>query len=333
MLLTNKERAMNKTNGKKETLHLATQSGWYRFERRGEEWQQAQRALTYWSLTCLAVDPEEPQLVYAGSEHSGLFLTRDGGAHWIRSNPNVPKLMLFSALALPGTVMVGTIPSAVYKSKNGGGWEEMEGVRIGSKGATFPPSPELQSRTRYLAVDPAAPARLYAAIEVGGLLLSDDGGKSWIAANEGLTDPDVHEVLPCERKPGMVFAACGDKVFRSFDRAAHWEEITPPSHDYGMSLAEDGNGVVYLGSARGRPNTWLRESGADAAILRSRDAGSHWEPVVAGLRGGVMSMCSNPNGRGILAGTSDGELISVDDSSSRVIASGLPCITSVALGG
>ena len=204
---------MNKTNGKKETLHLATQSGWYRFERRGEEWQQAQRALTYWSLTCLAVDPEEPQLVYAGSKHSGLFLTRDGGAHWIRSNPNVPKLMLFSALALPGTVMVGTIPSAVYKSKNGGGWEEMEGVRIGSKGATFPPSPELQSRTRYLAVDPAAPARLYAAIEVGGLLLSDDGGKSWIAANEGLTDPDVHEVLPCERKPGKIGrASCRERV-------------------------------------------------------------------------------------------------------------------------
>ena len=323
---------MNQTNGKGQALHLATLSGWCRFERRGGEWEQTARALSYWSLTCLSVDPEEPKLIYAGTEHSGLFFTKDGGANWTRANPNVPKMMLFSVLALPGAVMVGTIPSSVYRSKNGGGWEELEDVRICSKGATFPPSPELQSRTRYLAFDPGSPARLYAGIEVGGLLLSDDGGTSWRAANEGLTDPDVHEVRPCEKTPGLVLAACGDKAFRSFDRAAHWEEITPPTHDYGMSVAEDGSGVVYLGSAKGRPNTWLREQGADAAILRSRDAGSHWEIVVQGLQGGVMSMCADRDGRGILAGTSDGQLISVDDSGSRVIASGLSCITSVASG-
>ncbi len=323
---------MNKTNSKKEALHLATQSGWYRFENRGGEWKQTNRSLTYWSLTCMSVDPEDPQVVYAGTEHSGLFFTKDGGAHWQRSNPNVPKMMLFSVLALDGAVMVGTVPSSIYRAKNGSGWEELEGVRKGSQGATFPPSPELQSRARHIAFDPAVHSRLYAGIEVGGLLLSDDAGASWRAANEGLTDPDVHQVLPCVKKPKMVFAACGDKVFRSFDRAAHWEEITPPSHDYGMSLAEEGNGVVYLGSARGRPNTWLREERANAAILRSRDDGSHWEVVVDGLWGGVMSMCAKPDGRGILAATSEGDLLAVDDSGSRVIATGLPCVTSVALG-
>lgn len=322
---------MNKTNGGKQALHVATLSGWHRFERDRGEWRQAERALTYWSLTCLSVDPQEPRLVYAGSEHSGLFFTTDGGSHWMRPNPNVPKMMLFSVLALPGTVMVGTIPSAVYK-KNGQGWEELEGVRAASQGATFPPSPELQSRTRYLACDPSQPSLLYAGIEVGGLLISDDAGKIWKEANEGLTDPDVHEILPSEKTAGLVFAACGDKAFRSFDRAAHWEEITPPGRDYGMSLAEDGDGAVYLGSARGRPNTWLRESGADAAIFRSRNAGSGWETVVAGLSGGVMSMCRDSTGRGIVAGTSDGELISINDSGARVVASGLPCITSVRLG-
>ena len=322
---------MAKSNGEKTALHVATLSGWRRFEKTAGAWKQIKQSLMYWSLTCLSVDPENPRLVYAGAEHSGLFFTTDGGEKWQRANPNVPKMMLFSVLALPGTVMVGTIPSAVYK-KNGQGWEELEGVRAGSQGANFPPSPELQSRTRYLAVDPSSPSRLYAGIEVGGLLLSDDGGKSWQAANEGLTDPDVHEILPAEKTTGLVFAACGDKAFRSFDRAAHWEAITPASHDYGMSLAEDGAGIIYLGSAKGRPNTWLGESGADAAIFRSTDAGSGWETVVAGLSGGVMSMCRDTTGRGIVAGTSDGELISVDDSGARVIVRGLPCITSVRLG-
>ena len=321
---------MGASNGKR-ALHVATFSGWYRFEQDGREWKQGKRDLSYWALTCLSVDPEHQELIYAGTEHSGLFYTKDAGAHWLRAEPNVPKMMLFSVLALPGTVMVGTVPSAVYRSKNGG-WEELEGVRVNSAGATFPPSPELQSRTRYIASDPASPNRLYAGIEVGGMLLSDDSGNSWRPANEGLTDMDVHEVLACNKTPGLVLAACGDKAFRSFDRAAHWEEITPSSHDYGMCVAEDGNGVVYLGSAKGRPNTWIREEGAKAAIFRSRDKGSRWEPVIDNLRGGVMHMCATPDGNGIIAGTSDGTLLAVDDSGARVVVSGLPCITTVELG-
>jgi len=315
----------------KKALHVATFSGWYRFEPEGREWKQVKRDLSYWALTCLSVDTEHPELIYAGTEHSGLFYTKDAGAHWLRAEPNVPKMMLFSVLALAGTVMVGTVPSAVYKKKNGA-WEELEGVRVNSAGATFPPSPELQSRTRYIASDPAQPNRLYAGIEVGGMLLSDDSGASWKAANEGLTDMDVHEVFACTKTPGLVLAACGDKAFRSFDRAAHWEEITPASHDYGMCVAEDGNGVVYLGSAKGRPNTWIREEGAKAAIFRSHDKGSRWEPVIDNLRGGVMHMCATPDGSGIIAGTSDGTLLAIDDSGARVLASGLPCITTVELG-
>ncbi|HEU4343371.1 MAG TPA: hypothetical protein VFU31_17625 [Candidatus Binatia bacterium] len=322
---------MSEFNDQKPALHVATFSGWYRFEQDGREWKQVKRDLTYWTLTCLSVDPENPQKIYAGTEHSGLFYTTDGGAHWLRANPNVPKMMLFSVLALPGTVLVGTVPSAVYKKTNGG-WEELQGVRTHSSGATFPPSPELQSRTRYITIDPAAPNRLYAGIEVGGLLLSDDAGNSWQPANEGLTDPDVHEVLACAKTPGMVFAACGDKAFRSFDRAGHWEEITPSSHDYGMSVAEDGNGAVYLGSAKGRPNTWIREAGAEAAVFRSYDCGSHWEVVLDKLKGGVMHMCAAPDGQGILAGTSEGVLLAIDDSGARVIAGGLPCITTIELG-
>src|SRR5581483_496030 len=158
------------------------------------------------------------------------------------------------------------------------------------------------SRTRYLAFDPRNYNRLYAGIEVGGLLISDDAGKNWRAAGKTLTDPDVHEVL-ASRSEGLVLAACGDKAFRSRDRGESWEEITP-AHDYGMSVAEDADGFVYLGSARGRPNTWIRESGADAAIYRSGSAGADWEPAIAGLGGGVMSMCAAPDGRGVIDGTS-----------------------------
>jgi photosystem II stability/assembly factor-like uncharacterized protein len=321
---------MSESNGNKRALHVATLSGWYRFEQDRKEWKQTKRDLSYWSLTCMSVDPENPQKIYAGTEHSGLFYTDNGGASWNRANPNVPKMMLFAALALNGGVMVGTVPSAVYRSRNGG-WEELEGVRINSAGANFPPSPELQSRARYLTFDPAAPHRLYAGIEVGGMLVSDDDGQNWRPANEGLTDMDVHEVLASKKNSGTVFAACGEAAFRSFDRADHWQEITPKSHDYGTSVAEDKDGLVYLGSAKGRPNGWIRPEGAMAAIFRSRDKGSTWEKVIDNLRGGVMHMCALPDGNGMVAGTSDGTLLVIDDSGAREVVNGLPFVTSVEL--
>jgi photosystem II stability/assembly factor-like uncharacterized protein len=314
----------------KQALHVATFSGWYRFEQQGKEFRQTKRDLTYWTLTCMSVDPENPQKIYAGSEHSGLFYTENAGARWKRAEPNTPKMMLFSALALNGGVMVGTIPSAVYRSKNGG-WEELAGVRIHSSGANFPPSPELQSRARYLTYDPAAPARLYAGIEVGGMLVSDDSGYTWNLANEGLTDMDIHEILASEQGTGMVYLACGEACFRSSDRAAHWENISPKTHDYGTSVAEDKNGNVYVGCAKGRPNHWIREEGAIAAIFRSSDKGSTWEKVVDNLRGGVMHMCLAPDSNGMVAGTSDGSLLLIDDSGVREVVSGLPFVTSVEL--
>ena len=37
------------------------------------------------------------------------------------------------------------------------------------------------------------------------MLVSDDSGKSWTPANEGLTDMDVHEILASEQNTGMVY--------------------------------------------------------------------------------------------------------------------------------
>ena len=81
---------MSATNGKK-ALHVATFSGWYRFEQDGKKFNQTKRDLTYWTLTCMSVDPEDPQKIYAGSEHSGLFYTENGGAHWKRAEPKRQK--------------------------------------------------------------------------------------------------------------------------------------------------------------------------------------------------------------------------------------------------
>jgi len=322
---------MTRADGKAEALHIATYSGWYRFKKHDQQWMQADKALTFWKMTSLQVDPEDARHLYIATEHSGLFITDNGGTDWRRAKPNVPRLTTTSLLALPGMILAGTVPAALYCASNGSGWQELEGVRLGATGGSFPPSPELGARTRFLAADDETPRRLYAAIEVGGMLLSDDGGRQWTAATKGLDDPDVHQILPSAKTQGLVVAACGEGAYRSTNRGEDWEKVTPQGiRTFGSAVAEDGNGTLYLAMALGRPNTWLRQERANAALFVSQD-GARWDIAVEGLRGGIMAMCSAPGGQGVFASTSEGEIVHVDSSGSRTIISGLPSITAIAL--
>ena len=322
------------TNGnQKNALHLATHSGWYRYERRGEDWVEVDRALTFWQMSCIQVDPGDPKFVYIGTEHSGMFVTKDGGKDWLRANPNVPCLTMSSMLALPGKLMVGTMPAALYVTSNGGGWQELKGVRQGAVGGSFPPNPDFAPRTRVLAKEKNGDGRYFAGIEVGGILVSDDDGQSWQSANDGLTDPDIHQILPSKTKPGLVVTACGEGVSRSADRGSHWQKVTPlGNRTYGNALAEDSHGNIYLGITQDRPRTWTRAGRANSAVFKSTD-GANWELLTEKMTGGVMDICPAAEGDGVLVATADGEVVAVSSAGdSRTIVSGLPCINSLALG-
>jgi photosystem II stability/assembly factor-like uncharacterized protein len=314
-------------------FHLATHSGWYRFERRGEDWVQTDRALTFWQMSCIQVDPDNPRRVYIGTEHSGMFITDNGGKEWIRAHPNVPCLTMSSMLALPGKLLVGTMPAALFYRTDGSSWQELKGVRQGAVGGVFPPNPDFPARTRVLARENDNGGRLFAGIEVAGILASDDDGQSWQAINDGLTDPDIHQILPSRRIPGLVVTACGEGVSRSIDHGNHWEKVTPAGNrTYGNALAEDAVGNIYLGITQDRPRTWTRAGRANTAIFKSTD-GADWKLLTEKMSGGVMDVCPAPDGDGVFAATADGEVVAVSSSGkARTIVDGLPCITAMAFG-
>lgn len=324
---------MTTTGRNDQALHLATHSGWYRLDRRGEDWAQTDRALTFWQMSCIQVDPDDPRRVYVGTEHSGMFVSDDGGKDWTRANPNVPCLTLSSMLALSGKLMVGTMPAALYVAANGAGWQELKGVRQGAVGGVFPPNPDFPARTRVLAREKNNRGRLFAGIEVAGILVSDDEGQSWQPASDGLTDPDIHQILPSAKIPGLVVTACGEGVSRSTDGGSHWQKVTPAGNrTYGNALAEDDEGNIYLGITEDRPRTWTRAGRANTAIFKSTD-GASWELLTEKMSGGVMDICPAADGKGVLVATADGEVVSVTPSGdTRTIVSGLPCITAMAFG-
>jgi photosystem II stability/assembly factor-like uncharacterized protein len=324
---------MTRTDVTADALHIATYSGWYRFEEIDGQWKETDKALTFWKMTSLQVDPVDPSHVYIATEHSGLFVSEDGGAAWKRAKPNVPRLTTNALLALPGTILAGTWPAALYRASNGSGWRELEGVRLGATGGSFPPSPELSARVRFLAADGNSPRRLFTAIEVGGMLVSDDDGESWSQISAGLDDPDVHQILPSAKNKGLVLAACGEGIYRSEDRGERWEKATPAGpRTFGSSVTEDSSGTIYLGIALGRPNTWLRNERANAALYVSKNGGVTWDLAVEGLRGGIMAMCPAAGHEGVFASTSEGDVLHVDSSGVRKVISRLPSVTALALG-
>jgi len=235
-------------------------------------------------------------------------------------------------LALPGKLLVGTRPAALYMRGESGPWQEIKGVRDGALGGTFPPNPDLAPRTRVLTQESSG-KRFFAGIEVGGILVTDDEGQSWTKCNDGLTDPDIHQILPAKKRPGLVVTACGEGVSRSTDRGTHWEQVTPAGgRTYGNALAEDDNGNIYLGITKDRPRTWLRAGRAKTAIFKSQD-GANWEFLTDNMSGGVMDICTAADGNGVLIATADGEVVSVDSTGkTKTLISGLPCINALALG-
>lgn len=161
----------------RKALHIATRSCWYRYELQSGVWTETEKALSYFSLSCLALDPQNPSRIIAGTENFGLFVSDNRGDDWRRPELNVPSLSTWAMLAYDGGLLVGTRPAALFRSNGAGVWSELADVRKGALGGKFPPNPDEAPRTRYLAADSQSANKLYACIEVGGMLVSENGSR------------------------------------------------------------------------------------------------------------------------------------------------------------
>jgi photosystem II stability/assembly factor-like uncharacterized protein len=101
------------------------------------------------------------------------------------------------------------------------------------------------TRVLRLAIDPNARGEIYAALEVGGVVRSLDGGETWEGCNLNLLEfakqagyksrigsdtetegmMDSHALVVSPERAGTVFLANRMGLFRSHDRASTWSDI------------------------------------------------------------------------------------------------------------
>ena len=65
-----------------QVVLAGTTEGVYRSKDRGQTWQAIGDGSLDATVASLAPSPAEPGVLYAGTEHRGLFRSTDGGEHW-----------------------------------------------------------------------------------------------------------------------------------------------------------------------------------------------------------------------------------------------------------
>lgn len=292
----------------------------------------------------LAIDPQTPTTLYAGTQESGVFKSTDGGATW---HPRSRGLEGYASIRV--ILIDPHAPSTLYldyrnsKSTDGGEtW--IQNPFSGGGGPT--------------AIDPQQPSTLYAARDFLGGAKSTDGGATWneIGGNLGT----IASIVVDPRDSAIVFASVAERgLFKSIDGAATWtaandglssrsvgaptiDPVTPavmyvsafPDYDYDWNVIAPGGvfksvdgGVTWTPSGAGlgdripgmividpRDTTTLYAAAYGGEIFKSTDAGATWQdqsPTSAPFEH-VYALVIDPLSGALYLGTDQGVAKSTD---------------------
>lgn len=245
----------------RENLLLATSDGLAICESSLEGWQETHRLLSGVFITSVVAWDE---VVLVGTEE-GIYRSEDSGITWgsIHEGLSIPHIRwLVMHPDDPQRVFAGTEPAGIFLSCD--------------RGLTWQSRPEVEAlRERYHWYLPYSPqagcvrgfafhgTRGYASVEVGGVLLSNDFGKTWDLAagsqsSRAEIHPDVHSIVIHPTSLDLVAAPTGGGFFISSDggdiwenryqncycRAVWWDPVDPEHLILGAADGVDRNGRI-----------------------------------------------------------------------------------------
>ena len=287
----NSIRALAMYKGNSKVLVAGALNGVFRTNDGGDTWERLSPANSsdIKNIESIAVDPKDPNTVYAGTWHLA-WKTSDGGANWQHINKGmIDDSDVFSVIVDHDnpSVVFASACSGIYKSETAGNlFAKIQGIPFSAR------------RTRVLKQDPTNENIVYAGT-TEGLWKSTDLGKVWkrvsnpeVVVNDVLIDPrDSNRVLLATDRSG---------VMASTDGASNWTTSNKGyAHRYVSAILTDNkdSSTLYVGVVNDR------EYGG---VFYSHDAGQHWLQKAAGLGGkDVFALKQAPSGM-LVAGTNHG---------------------------
>jgi photosystem II stability/assembly factor-like uncharacterized protein len=313
-----------------------------------------------WPIYHAVYDPDAGTIfAAAASEWHGAAVWRssDLGETWEWSSEGLSytndglKLSKVSSIsAAHGRVLVGAEAAGLFESQDGGvSWSLLTTLDDQpGRGSWNDPNKQPPGHLGLSAIlpHPDDPSRLWVIVQGYGIFETTDGGESWTPRNRGLRadwpreDPEVGF---CVHK--LVLAPDHERMYqqnhvgmhRSDDGGKSWTEITdglPSEFGFPAAAHPHDRDTFYVipvdpGHGRTMPD-------GQAAVWRTRDAGSTWQRLDDGLPQrnaylGVLREGMTIDEGGLYFGTSTGQIFgSADDGYSwSEVASYLPGIWSV----
>jgi len=267
-------------------LLVATRGGVVTARADAGEWRETGRSLTGRNVTAIV---SREGVVLAGTI-DGIYRSDDATASWRETSRGLDirhiRWLSFHP-DISDREFAGTEPAGIFVSSDGAvtwrGHPEVEALRDRHRW-WLPYSPEAGC-VRGFAFHGD---RAYAAVEVGGVLRSDDSGESWRLAGGSTGEPvfeippapyvfsDVHSVVAHLSSPDLIFAATAEGLYRSRDGGNRW--TVSHAGSYCRAVWVDPNDPQHL--VLGPADSVARKNGR---IECSHDGGEGWQSASEGL--------------------------------------------------
>jgi len=273
----------------------------------GGKWQSG--GLQHQHIRSLAIDPNNPQIIYAGDAQDGVFVSTNAGMNWGQQSAGLTLPISIFALVFddPGKKLYAATDRGVFVSADAAAhWIDLRGLPADSYTA--------------MAFDLNAPHIIYTATVHHGVFVSTNVGASWTAANRGLPSGIIINSLAFDSVQHKLWAATNLGIYRSSDAGMPWQVL-----NNGLPTNVVVNTILPAAISGG--DKGLVFAGTNRGFFRSQDDGAQWSPSQVSLSGTSVNaiLIDYHTVTTVYAGTAIGVLRSEDNGQNwGGIASGLP---------
>jgi hypothetical protein len=295
--------------------------GVFRSVNGGDSWSAGGGGYGLENVSCIAIHPNDPNIVYVGTYNSGILKTTNGGGTWSLINTGInyydPDYSGVESLAIdpdfPETVYAATY-GGLYKSTNGGGGWNAINSGIVNTYASFGQIYLVKKSSGKVLFVPSS----------DGLYESDTEGYSWYKKADIVLGSVTADPSTIMTSTLTLYAATTGNFYVSTDSGASW--TAAPA---GSGLPVNG----YLHTVLVNPLTpatlYLASSFQPGGVFKSTNSGQNWSPANRGiLNTYAYSLAIDPqNENNIYAGMYGGGGVGKSTDGGRtwsIIGSGLP---------
>jgi len=248
------------------------------------------------------VAADDGRRLYAGAD--GAVYRRDGAtwSHLLLPDAGLQVWALGIHPREPSTILAGCRPLALLTSEDDGKhWSPLP-LSL-PRGTPEPHTP----RVTAILFDPEQPDACAVGVEVGGVFVTRDRGRGWVAVNRDLPSLDIHALALAGDRTLLAATPRGVAVYGG-DRWATADSESPDRYFRALAAEPGDAGMLYAGLGDGPPGT-------RGTVLASTDNGRSWRQTgFPGAGSSVWSLATDPRSPGlVVAGAIKGDLFTSPD--------------------